>query len=57
MAAARGVATSTNSTLLPLLEASINYLQLIGPDAAHLMNRLPTDNTHLNLGGQELFGR
>ncbi|KAJ9104092.1 hypothetical protein QFC20_004669 [Naganishia adeliensis] len=55
--AARGVATSTNSTLLPLLESSINYLQLIGPDAAHLMNRLPADNTHLNLGGQELFGR
>ncbi|GHJ86295.1 hypothetical protein NliqN6_2697 [Naganishia liquefaciens] len=55
--AARGVATQTNTTLLPLLEASINYLQKIGPDAAHLMNRLPADNTHLNLGGQELFGR
>ncbi|KAJ9123110.1 hypothetical protein QFC22_001300 [Naganishia vaughanmartiniae] len=55
--ATRGVATQTNSTLLPLNEASVNYLQLIGPNASHLMNRLPADNTHLDVGGQELFGR
>ncbi|KAJ9090916.1 hypothetical protein QFC19_009341 [Naganishia cerealis] len=43
-----------NNTLGPW--SDVNYLQLLGPDASHLMNRLPDDNTHLNLGGQELFG-
>ena len=55
--AARGVAEANNNPLLPLLESSIHYLESIGQDASQLLNRLPADRTHLNLGGQELFGR
>ncbi len=51
------VASATNTTLLPLNAASINYLQAIGPNASAILNRLPADFTHLNLGGQALFGR
>jgi hypothetical protein len=55
--AARGVATANNNPLLPLLEASIHYLESIGQAPSQLLNRLPADRTHLNVGGQYLFGR
>ncbi|KAH8083170.1 SGNH hydrolase-type esterase domain-containing protein [Filobasidium floriforme] len=55
--AARGVATANNDPLLPLLEASIHYLESIGQAPSQLLNRLPADRTHLNVGGQHLFGR
>ncbi|PFH53004.1 carbohydrate esterase family 12 protein [Amanita thiersii Skay4041] len=31
-------------------------IQAIGPDAAHGLNRLPDDNTHLNVNGTTVFG-
>jgi len=33
------------------------YLNKIGPDAAHRLNLIPTDNTHLNYNGSIVFGR
>lgn len=33
------------------------YVEKIGPDAAHRLNRLPDDNTHLNANGTTVFGR
>jgi hypothetical protein len=55
--AARGVATANDDPLLPLLEASIHYLESIGQAPSQVLNRLPADRTHLNVGGQYLFGR
>ncbi|KAK0204899.1 SGNH hydrolase [Desarmillaria ectypa] len=43
--------------LLDLHKASIEYCEAIGPDAAHRLNRLPDDNTHLNVNGTVVFGR
>ncbi|KDR76260.1 hypothetical protein GALMADRAFT_139984 [Galerina marginata CBS 339.88] len=43
--------------LLDLHAASIKYVEAIGPDAAHRLNRLPTDDTHLNVNGTTVFGR
>jgi len=43
--------------LLDLHQESINYVEAIGPDAAHRLNRLPDDNTHLNVNGTTVFGR
>jgi len=43
--------------LLDLHAASIKYVEAIGPDAAHRLNRLPDDNTHLNVNGTTVFGR
>ncbi|KAF8962790.1 SGNH hydrolase-type esterase domain-containing protein [Flammula alnicola] len=43
--------------LLDLHAASIKYVVAIGPDAAHRLNRLPDDNTHLNVNGTTVFGR
>lgn len=43
--------------LLDLHAASIKYVEAIGPDAAHRLNRLPDDNTHLNINGTIVFGR
>ncbi|TFK40397.1 SGNH hydrolase-type esterase domain-containing protein, partial [Crucibulum laeve] len=43
--------------LLDLHATSIKYVEAIGPDAAHVLNRLPDDNTHLNVNGTTVFGR
>ncbi|KAF4596335.1 hypothetical protein EYR40_007978 [Pleurotus pulmonarius] len=43
--------------LLDLHAKSIEYVEAIGPDAAHRLNRLPDDNTHLNVNGTIVFGR
>jgi len=51
------VATNTSSLLLDLHGASMHYLSAIGQNASWTLNRLPTDHTHLDLGGQALFGR
>ncbi|CAE6456905.1 unnamed protein product [Rhizoctonia solani] len=43
--------------LLDLHKWSMWYVEKIGPDAAHRLNRLPDDNTHLNTNGTTVFGR
>ncbi|KAK7033151.1 SGNH hydrolase [Favolaschia claudopus] len=43
--------------LLDLHAHSITYVEAIGPDAAHRLNRSPDDNTHLNENGTIVFGR
>ncbi|KAJ7170712.1 SGNH hydrolase [Mycena crocata] len=43
--------------LLDLHANSIRYVESIGADAAHRLNRLPDDNTHLNNNGTIVFGR
>ncbi|KAF5391566.1 hypothetical protein D9757_002366 [Collybiopsis confluens] len=51
------IAQQQNTHLLDLHAASITYVEEIGPDAAHRLNRDPTDNTHLNINGTIVFGR
>ncbi|KAK7691088.1 hypothetical protein QCA50_006191 [Cerrena zonata] len=51
------VAQEQDTHLLDLHAASIKYVEAIGPDAAHRLNRLPDDNTHLNANGTIVFGR
>ncbi|KAI0738820.1 SGNH hydrolase [Daedaleopsis nitida] len=43
--------------LLDLHRTSMEYVEAIGPDAAHRLNRSPDDNTHLNANGTIVFGR
>ncbi|KAG8729875.1 hypothetical protein FRC12_020655 [Ceratobasidium sp. 428] len=43
--------------LLDLHKWSMWYVEKVGPDAAHRLNRLPDDNTHLNTNGTAVFGR
>ncbi|KAF9526077.1 SGNH hydrolase-type esterase domain-containing protein [Crepidotus variabilis] len=46
--------------LLPSIDlhgASLKYVNKIGVDAAHRLNRLPNDNTHLNPAGVVVFGQ
>ncbi|KAJ6576472.1 SGNH hydrolase [Mycena vulgaris] len=51
------IAKQLGTHLLDLHAASIKYVEAIGPDAAHRLNRLPDDNTHLNENGTIVFGR
>ncbi|PBL03488.1 SGNH hydrolase [Armillaria gallica] len=51
------IAKQQGTHLLDLHEASIKYCEAIGPDAAHRLNRLPDDDTHLNVNGTIVFGR
>ncbi|KAF9565272.1 SGNH hydrolase [Agrocybe pediades] len=51
------ISQQQGSHLLDLHAASIKYVEAIGPDAAHRLNRLPDDNTHLNSNGTTVFGR
>ncbi|PPQ67495.1 hypothetical protein CVT25_006036 [Psilocybe cyanescens] len=51
------ISQQQNTHLLDLHAASIKYVETIGPDAAHRLNRLPDDNTHLNVNGTTVFGR
>jgi hypothetical protein len=50
------VAANTSTPLVPLLAASIAYQERIGREATWILNRSPTDFTHLNLSGQHLYG-
>ncbi|CAA7267025.1 unnamed protein product [Cyclocybe aegerita] len=51
------IAQQQSTHVLDLHVASIKYVEAIGPDAAHRLNRLPEDNTHLNVNGTTVFGR
>ncbi|KAF5382162.1 hypothetical protein D9615_004389 [Tricholomella constricta] len=51
------VAQQQNIHVLDLHKVSVAYVKAIGPDAAHRLNRLPDDNTHLNVNGTTVFGR
>ncbi|KAG6908692.1 hypothetical protein DXG01_003706 [Tephrocybe rancida] len=51
------VAKQEKTHWIDLHKASIAYVEAIGPDAAHRLNRLPEDNTHLNPNGTTVFGR
>jgi len=51
------VAADTGSRFIDLNKASTDYVNAIGPTAAHSYNLTPTDNTHLNLHGSIVFGR
>ncbi|PPQ82001.1 hypothetical protein CVT24_009893 [Panaeolus cyanescens] len=51
------IAQQQGTHLLDLHAASIKYVEAIGPDAAHRLNRTPDDNTHLNVNGTTVFGR
>lgn len=57
--AAQIAADETGSTFINLNRASLDYINTIGEDAAHTYNGpdSPTDNTHLNLWGEKVFGR
>lgn len=50
------VAADTSTPLVPLLAASMAYQERIGRIATWILNRSPTDFTHLNLSGQHLYG-
>ena len=45
------IAQEQDTHLLDLHAASIEYVEAIGPDAAHRLNRLPDDNTRKLLPG------
>ncbi|KAF5362865.1 hypothetical protein D9758_007023 [Tetrapyrgos nigripes] len=51
------ISQQQNTHLLDLHAASITYVEAIGPDPAHRLNRTPDDNTHLNNNGTIVFGR
>ncbi|EJD48508.1 SGNH hydrolase [Auricularia subglabra TFB-10046 SS5] len=51
------IASQEGAHALDLHQTSIDYITAIGPDAAHRLNRLPDDNTHLNANGTIVFGR
>ncbi|CAL1716209.1 unnamed protein product [Somion occarium] len=51
------VSEQQHTHLLDLHGASIKYVEAIGRDAAHRLNRLPDDDTHLNPNGTIVFGR
>ncbi|KAI0747484.1 SGNH hydrolase [Fomes fomentarius] len=51
------IAKEQHTHLLDLHQRSIEYVEAIGPDAAHRLNRSPDDNTHLNANGTIVFGR
>ncbi|KAJ7909743.1 SGNH hydrolase [Mycena leptocephala] len=40
-----------------LHKSSMDYVEAIGPAAAHVLNLSPSDNTHLNDNGALVFGR
>ncbi|KAI1822606.1 SGNH hydrolase-type esterase domain-containing protein [Xylaria intraflava] len=50
-------AEATGITYLDLNQASINYVNAIGEEAAHAYNLNPDDDTHLNDWGSVVFGR
>ncbi|KAF2145660.1 carbohydrate esterase family 12 protein, partial [Aplosporella prunicola CBS 121167] len=50
------VATNTGTPSIDLNQASVDYLNAIGPDDAHTYNLESGDNTHLNDAGGVVFG-
>jgi len=50
------VAKSLKASVVDLNKGSTNYLNSIGQAHAAEYNLIPTDNTHLNVYGQALFG-
>jgi lysophospholipase L1-like esterase len=55
-AATIAVARDLNAWVIDLNKASVNLLNRVGAENATLYNLLPTDFTHLNVFGQEVFG-
>ncbi|GAB7360299.1 hypothetical protein MBLNU230_g8057t1 [Neophaeotheca triangularis] len=53
----REVAESNGIRWIDLNQASTDYCNAIGPEAAHAYNLAPDDNTHLNEWGSVVFGR
>ncbi|KAH6912134.1 SGNH hydrolase [Coprinopsis sp. MPI-PUGE-AT-0042] len=51
------IAQQQGTKLLDLHANSIKYVNAIGADAAHRLNKSPDDNTHLNTNGSTVFGR
>ncbi|KAJ7035097.1 SGNH hydrolase [Mycena alexandri] len=51
------VSQQLGTHLLDLHANSITYCEAIGPDASHVLNRTPDDDTHLNSNGTIVFGR
>ncbi|PPQ64111.1 hypothetical protein CVT24_008928 [Panaeolus cyanescens] len=51
------IAQQQGTRVLDLHAASIKYVEAIGPDAAHRLNKSPSDNTHINTNGATVFGR
>ncbi|KAJ7639865.1 SGNH hydrolase [Mycena polygramma] len=51
------ISQQLDTHLLDLHAHSITYVEAIGPDAAHRLNRSPDDDTHLNENGTIVFGR
>ncbi|TRM64848.1 SGNH hydrolase-type esterase domain-containing protein [Schizophyllum amplum] len=51
------VAEAEDVSYIDLHQASIDYVEAIGEDAAHRLNREEDDNTHLNINGSIVFGR
>jgi len=55
-AATKDAAEQTGAYIIDLNAASTSYLNAIGPEKAAMYNLNPTDFTHLNSQGSELFG-
>jgi lysophospholipase L1-like esterase len=55
-AAAKAAAKQSGALIIDLNGASTKYLNAIGPDNAHTYNLNPTDNTHVNVAGSQVFG-
>ncbi|KAK4623819.1 Rhamnogalacturonan acetylesterase RhgT [Fulvia fulva] len=51
------VALERETKWIDLNKASTDYVNAIGPDASHVYNLAPDDNTHLNDWGSVVFGR
>jgi hypothetical protein len=55
-AAAKAAAEQSGADIIDLNGASMKYLNAIGADNAHTYNLNPTDNTHVNVAGSQVFG-
>ncbi|EIN04895.1 carbohydrate esterase family 12 protein, partial [Punctularia strigosozonata HHB-11173 SS5] len=51
------IAKEQHTHLLDLHKYSMDYVQAIGANSSHCLNRTPDDNTHLNANGTIVFGR
>jgi lysophospholipase L1-like esterase len=56
VAATLAAASESKSAYIDLNKYSMAYLNAIGETDAILYDRIPLDNTHLNVGGDILFG-
>jgi lysophospholipase L1-like esterase len=55
-AAAKAAAKQSGADIIDLNGASEKYLNAIGEKNAHTYNLNPTDNTHVNVAGSQVFG-